>query len=394
MKAGRRNNLIGYGFILPWVIALIVFVSYPFFSALYFSFCDYPPLKGPMLIGTGNYVELAGDAGFLRSLSVTLIYASLAVPLGVLLAMSLAMLLNARVRGQSIYRVIFYLPHLVPTVVVALLWMWIYNPKVGLLNMVLSPVVSAIDGWAGLFFSLPSASAGGSFLHPMAMLLPATPLALLVLAIVLRRKAQPEGRPSSLRQAVLFLAVVAFLLAALAAGTALLHRLAPADMAKLHEPAWLSDGTPFPASVPFAPSWALWAMIIMSLWGVGQMAIIYLAKLQDVPMELYEAADMDGANWWHKVRHITVPMISPVILFNVVIAIIGTFQVFAEPYIMTRGGPEGKTQFLAMFIYEQAFQYQRLGYASAVAWAMFVIIVLLTVLAFGLSRKRVYYAGR
>jgi multiple sugar transport system permease protein len=124
------------------------------------------------------------------------------------------------------------------------------------------------------------------------------------------------------------------------------------------------------------------------------MAVIYLAKLQDVPVELYEAADIDGANWLSKTWHITIPMISPVILFNVVMAIIGTFQVFAEPYIMTNGGPEDKTRFVAMFVYDQAFLYQRVGYASAVAWVLFVIIVVLTILAFRMSRRHVYYAGR
>jgi len=130
------------------------------------------------------------------------------------------------------------------------------------------------------------------------------------------------------------------------------------------------------------------------MWGVGQMAVIYLAKLQDVPAELYEAAEIDGANWWRKTVSVTIPMISPVILFNVVMAIIGAFQVFAEPYIMTGGGPEDKTRFVAMFVYDQAFRYHRLGYSSAVAAALFVIIVILTLVAFRLSRKHVHYSGR
>ena len=168
----------------------------------------------------------------------------------------------------------------------------------------------------------------------------------------------------------------------------------PVDMRKLHSPGWLSDATPLPSAIPFAPAWALWAIIVMGMWGVGQMAVIYLAKLQDVPMQLYEAADIDGASWWQKTWHITIPMISPVILFNVVMAIIGTFQVFTEPYIMTRGGPEDKTRFVAMFVYDHAFQYQKVGYASAVAWVLFLLIVALTLLAFRLSRRHVFYAGR
>ena len=124
-----RRNLTGYGFIAPWLVALTVFVGYPFLAGFWFSFCDFPPLKGPMFIGAANYAELLGDPVFHRSLGVTLVYASVAIPLGVFLAISLALLLNSRIRGISVYRVIFYLPHLVPTVVVALLWLWIFNPK-------------------------------------------------------------------------------------------------------------------------------------------------------------------------------------------------------------------------------------------------------------------------
>jgi multiple sugar transport system permease protein len=184
---------------------------------------------------------------------------------------------------------------------------------------------------------------------------------------------------------VLFVAAVLFALAAW---------LNPADLMKIQSPGWLTDANPFPSGLSVAPSWALWALVYMSLWGVGQMAIIYLAKLQDVPIVLYEVADLDGANWWHKTRYITIPMISPVILFNVVMGIIGAFQVFTEPYIMTSGGPADRTRFAAMFIYDQAFQYQRLGYGSAVAWVLFLVIVVLTLLALRISRERVYYAAR
>ena len=371
MKSNLLRAHAGYAFILPWLIALVVFVGYPFLAGFYFSFCDFAPLRGPMFIGTANYSELAGDAAFHRSLGATMIYAAAAIPLGVLLALTLAMLLNTRIRGQSVYRVVFYLPHLVPTVAVAILWMWIFNPKFGLLNMVLSGVLKAVDGWTGAFL-------GGPALF-CTMAIP------VVLAFVVRRR--------RLRWLTL-LAVAAGVMAAIALANYGANRFFPGDMKKLHEPGWLSDGSPFPSGVPFAPPWALWALIVMSMWSVGQMAVIYLAKLQDVPAELYEAADIDGANWWHKTRHITLPMISPVILFNVVMAIIGTFQVFAEPYIMTGGGPEQKTRFVAMFVYDEAFLYQRIGYASAVAWVLFLVIVGLTLLAFRISRRYVYYAGR
>jgi len=376
-----KRTITPYLFILPWLIALVVFIAYPFLSSLYFSFCDFPPLQKPLAIGADNYVELAGDQAFHRSLGTTMIYAAIAIPLGVIIAVSLAMLLNSRIRGLTFYRVIFYLPHLVPTVAVAILWMWIFNPQFGLINIMLKLVLGVADRWASTFTA-----------WPVAAMVAAAALPGIILRIV-------HGRRKSLHRNALATAAASLSIAAIClAGIALLNLLLnyafPLDMQKLHSPGWLSDATPFPSGVPFAPPWALWGLIVMSMWGVGQMAVIYLAKLQDVPIELYEAADIDGASWWHKTWSITLPLISPVILFNVVMAIIGTFQVFAEPYIMTGGGPEEKTRFVAMFIYDQAFQYQRVGYASAVAWVLFLVIVGLTLLAFRVSRRHVYYAGR
>ncbi|OGV72681.1 MAG: hypothetical protein A3K19_06880 [Lentisphaerae bacterium RIFOXYB12_FULL_65_16] len=387
MKAELRRAITGYAFILPWLVALVVFIGYPFFAAFYFSFCDFPPLLKPMFIGTENYRQLVIDPVFRRSLAVTLIYAAFAIPFGVFVALSLALLLSARIRGQTFYRVVFYLPHLVPSVVVALLWMWIFNPKFGIFNVVLGLLMRVADAWTGLFFRL--SADGGPLVHPAAVLLLVGPVAAL-LAYGPWLKTSASTRHGGFR----FAAATVLALTVLTVAFAVLCWLLPEDMRKLHSPGWLADGTSFPSVVKFAPSWALWAIIVMGMWSVGQMAIIYLAKLQDVPVQLYEAADIDGASWWDKTRHITLPMISPVILFNVVMAIIGTFQVFTEPYIMTRGGPEDKTRFVAMFIYDQAFQYQNVGYASAVAWFLFLLIVGLTMLAFQISKRHVYYAGR
>jgi len=388
LRASLRQSLTGYAFIAPWLVALAVFIGFPFLAGLYFSFCDFPPLKDPLFIGLGNYSELVRDPVFGRVLGVTLVYAAAAIPLGVVAALTLALLLNSRIRGLTLYRVVFYLPHLVPTVVVALLWLWIFNPEFGLLNLVLSRLVAAADGWTGLFADLAAARDGALHWSPAALGLIVVPAGLWLAG------ALPLGEGRSRRAVLGVAAWVAAVVAALTLLYALACRWLPVDVRKLHAPGWLSDATPFPAVVPWAPAWALWAIIIMGLWGVGQMAVIYLAKLQDVPTDLYEAADIDGATWWQKTRHITLPLISPVILFNVVMAIIGTFQVFAEPYIMTRGGPEDSTRFVAMFIYDQAFQYQRVGYASAVAWVLFLLIVGLTALAFRLSRRHVFYAGR
>jgi ABC-type sugar transport system permease subunit len=391
-----RRYATGYAFILPWMLGLTFLVAGPFLAAGYFSLCDYPPLKDPMFIGTANYAELLCDPAFGRALGVTMLYAAAAIPLGVILAMTLAMLLNARIRGQAFYRVIFYLPHLVPTVVVAILWMWIFNPKAGLLNFVIARLFAAGDWWTGHFFDVATLRAGRLALTGGGAALGLLAIAPLLGAATwgpLARRLWPRQN-SRLRQLVCLAAILAIILAALPVISAALHTRCPADMRKLRSPGWLTDGDPMPAGLPGAPSWALWSLIIMSMWGVGQMAVIYLAKLQDVPAELYEAAEIDGANWWRKTVSVTIPMISPVILFNVVMAIIGAFQVFAEPYIMTGGGPEDKTRFVAMFVYDQAFRYHRLGYSSAVAAALFVIIVILTLLAFRMSRKYVHYSGR
>jgi len=153
---------------------------------------------------------------------------------------------------------------------------------------------------------------------------------------------------------------------------------------KWEAPAWLND-----------PDWALPSLVLMGLWGVGQSAFIYLAVLQDVPREMYEAAEIDGASTLQKIRYVTLPMISPIIFFNIIMAIIGAFQVFTEPYIISAdGGPDRTLYFLPHYIWDHAFRYLRMGYACAMSWILFLVILGLTMLAFRLSRDRVYYAGR
>jgi len=146
-------------------------------------------------------------------------------------------------------------------------------------------------------------------------------------------------------------------------------------------PNWLND-----------PAWAKPALVMMGLWGVGNAVVIYLAGLQNVPQALYEAADLDGASPWSKTWHVTLPMISPVIQFNVVMGIIGSFQVFTIPYIMfSGGGPDRSAYFYSMYLFDNAFIYQRMGYASAMGWVMFLIIFLLTMLFLRLSESKVHY---
>ncbi len=148
-------------------------------------------------------------------------------------------------------------------------------------------------------------------------------------------------------------------------------------------PGWLSD-----------PAWSKPALILMSLWGVGGTVVIYLAALQDIPVQLYEAAQLDGANAWRRTWHITIPTMSPVLLFTFIMGLIGSFQYFTQAYVMTSGGPSNSTRFYAFYLFDNAFQYFRMGYASAMAWILFLIILLATLAVFRLSGRFVHYGGR
>jgi multiple sugar transport system permease protein len=148
-----------------------------------------------------------------------------------------------------------------------------------------------------------------------------------------------------------------------------------------------------------APDWlgdtatALPSLIVVSLWGIGGSIVIYLAGLQGIPTELYEAAEVDGANAWQRFLHVTLPMLSPVIFFNLIIGLIGQFQWFTEPYVMTQGGPENSTLTFMLYLYQNAFTYFKMGYASAMAWVFFALVLVLTVLVFRSSPMWVHYEG-
>ena len=287
----KRNLVKGLLFTAPWIVGLSVFTMIPAFMSLYYSFCDYSVLNPPVFIGTANFSSLATDEVFWKSLNNTLIYAAAALPLGTVLGIALALLLNQQIIARPLFRTIFFLPSLVPLVALAILWQWIFNGEFGVLNHALS--------WFGI-----------------------------------------DG------------------------------------------PNWLTDTT-----------WAKPALVITGLWGVGNSVVIYLAGLQDVPRDFYEAARVDGANWWQQTRHITLPMISPVIYFNVIMGTIGVLQIFAVPYVMTGGGPARGTLFYTMYLFDQAFRYLNMGYACAMAWVLFVIVAGLTLFAHRMSKGHVYYGG-
>jgi multiple sugar transport system permease protein len=298
MTLTRREAIAGYIFLLPWIVGFVWFTLGPFVWSFFLSLTDYSGAGAPHFIGLGNYkAMLFNDPLFPKSLRVTAVYSALAVPLGLVLALGLALLLNQRIRGLNIWRTLYYLPSLVTAAAVALLWQYMFNEQFGLINSVLTGA------------------------H-----LPSVP--------------------------------------------------------------WLDS-----------EFWIIPALVLASLWGFGNAMLIFLGGLQGIPQELYEAAAIDGASAWRKFWHITLPMLSPTIFYNLIFGIIGSFQVFTLVFLLTGGvgtsvgGPNYASYVYALYIYQTAFAYGRLGYAAALGWALFALILVLTLIVFRSARFWVFYAG-
>jgi len=287
----RKNLRTGLLFCLPWLLGASVFLLYPLAMAFYYSLSDYSVLLPPVFVGFENYVDLFSDALFWKSLGNTTYYAVAAVFFSVVMALTLALLLNTRVRGIAFYRTLFFLPSLMPVVASSILWMWMYDGESGIINTALGAI----------------------------------------------------GLPG---------------------------------------PTWLRD-----------PSWAKPALVLMAVWSAGHAMVIFLAGLQDVPVSVYEASVIDGANFLERLWYVTLPMISPVIYFNVIMGTIAGFQVFVQAMIMTDsfGAPERSTLFYVLQLYNVGFQDLRMGYASAMAFLLFLLILGLTLLATRVSRRWVSY---
>ena len=323
-KLGRNEALEGYLFISPWLIGFIVFSLGPLIAAVVISFTSWDLIGSAKFVGVENYRELARDPLIAKSLFNTFFYAAFAVPLGVALALFLAILLNRKIPGISVYRTIVYLPAVTSGVAIALLWKLLFNADSGLINEVLRLFGSwyaAIIDWVAL--------AGSSR---------ATPAAVRFVLEALQRMGAPEP------------------------------------------PGWLSD-----------PVWSKPALVVMSLWAVGAPTIIFLAGLQGIPRQLYEAAQIDGAGKFGKFRHVALPMLSPLIFFNLVMGFIGAMQVFVQVFIMTEGGPQDSTLFYVLYLFKQAFQYLKFGYGAAMAWLLFFVILAATLVQFVLSKRWVQY---
>ena len=282
-------------FLLPWTIGFLAFTLYPMLASLAYSFTIYHPRQPLEWIGLRNYFDLLKDDLFWISLYNTLYMVLIGVPLSLVMSFFCAVLLNLKVRGQAFYRVIYFLPSIVPTVAGTILWRWILNPQAGILN--------AFLGFMGI-----------------------------------------------------------------------------------HGPNWLTN-----------PLWSKPGLILLGLWGTGNTIVIYLSGLQDVPASLLEAAELDGANWWQRLWHITIPMVSPITLFNLVTGTIFMFQYFAQAYVFrgfqNLGYPLNSTLFYSVLLYQNAFEWLKLGYASAMAWVLFIIILVCTLAMLKISDRFTYYAG-
>jgi multiple sugar transport system permease protein len=297
----RHNLVVGLLFISPWIIGFLIFNLYPMIMSLYYSFTDFQGIVSSQQTWYANYAAMAQDDRFWAAVKNTIFMVIIAVPLNLAFSLLCAILLNLKVRGQSFYRVMFFLPSIVPAIAATMLWIWILKPDNGLLSTIL--------GWFGI-----------------------------------------------------------------------------------QSPNWFLD-----------PVWSKPALILMGIWGIGGTIIIYLSGLQDVSQTLLESAELDGANWWNRLRHITIPMVSPITLFNLITGVIFMFQYFSQAYVFARfasigkaemivGRPMDSTLFYSVFLYDK-FAHFRYGYASALAWVLFIVILLCTIALLKASDRFTYYAG-
>ncbi|TKJ47207.1 ABC transporter permease [Candidatus Aerophobetes bacterium Ae_b3a] len=288
-RSRLRNGLL---FALPWLIGISIFYLYPIAGTLYHSFFEYPVFSPPTFTGFLNYETLLNDELFWITVYNSIYYTCMYVPLAVIVSIFLALILNMKIRkGISFYRMVYYMPCIVPMVGASLLWMWIFNAHFGLLN---------------------------TFLR----------------------------------------------------------------MIGINGPGWLASAT-----------WSKPSLVLMALWLLGPGIIIYLSALQDVPQQLHDVAEIDGANWVQRLRYITLPMLTPIILFDIIISLTLALQTFTRIYIMTRGGPANSTLLFGLYIYRTAFAYLNMGYACALAWVFFILVFIVTILIFKSSAKWVYYGG-
>jgi len=290
----RRTARAGLLFVLPWLLSLLLFTTYPVLTTLYLSFTDYNIVQPPRWIGLQNYRTMfTADPAFWTSVGNSAYYALLAVPLGLAGALGLALLLNTRAPGMGVYRTLIALPMLVPPVASTIIFIAMFDPDNGLINAMLQTV------------GLPAVG-------------------------------------------------------------------------------WLTD-----------PTWSKPALILLSLWGLGASALIFLAGLQEIPQSLLEAAAIDGAGPWQRFRHVTLPLLTPVLLFNLVMGVISSFHIFTQALVVggTTGKPLESTLMFMVHIYRTAFRYFAMGQAAALAVVLFLAVLVVTLVIFRSAHVWVYYEG-
>jgi len=281
-----------YLFLLPWILGFLIFTAGPMIASIALVFMDWPVIAPPTFAGLSNLQQLAKDPLFFIVLGNTFFYVFIYVPLALIVALTMAIALNVKLRGVNVYRVLFYLPSQMPVIASAMLWIWIFNPDFGLANVALT-----------------------------ALHLP------------------PQK--------------------------------------------WLLD-----------PNLSKPCLILMGLWGAGSGMVIFLAGLQGIPEALHEAASIDGASIPRRFFAITLPLLTPVIFFQLIIGIIGTFTAgFTQAFVMTGGGPNHSSLLYVLYLYQNAFQYFHMGYASTLAWVLALVIMAFTAIQFRLARQWVYYEG-
>jgi multiple sugar transport system permease protein len=295
-----RNIGLGLLFCAPWIIGLIAFRAYPIIAAFWYSFTDYHGMMTPEFVGLQNYIHLFDDPDIGNSVENTVIYTIMAIPASIVSALSIALILNTKMRGLPFYRTLFFLPILVPDVALSIVWLQMFNPQFGLINALIEGIVKLIFG------------------------------------------------------------------------------------VSIAGPGWLASVT-----------WAKPTLVLLNVWLIGQPMVIYLAALQDVPQDLLDAAAVDGAGWWQRLTSVTIPMVTPVIFYQLVTGLIGSLQLFTQPFVITggTGTPAQSMMFYAMQLYREAFENFNMGQAEAMAWLLFLAVLVLSFIVFRTSAGWVYYGG-
>lgn len=294
----KKSTMEGFLFITPWLVGSLLFFFGPILACFVLAFFQWDFFNPPEFAGGENFLRLIGDELVLKAAWNTFIYTVFSVPLVILVGLGMALLINQKLRGITMFRTIFFLPNVLSGVAVLLLWKWMLDPDFGLVNSVLE--------WIGVI--------------PLMGLL------------------------------------------------------------GFDAPGWLSS-----------PDWAMSGLVLMSLWGAGGSMMILLAGLQAVPVELEEAARIDGAGAVGNFFYVTLPLLTPQLFFLMVIGTIAAVQTFNQPLVMTEGGPANATLFYALYLFQNVFQSFDMGYGCALALVLFGVTLLLTMLQFWVSRFFVHY---